>query len=117
MFWISTPKRERTLTPRKNKVLSAIKKKKQTNPDVSYIINPHSREKMQERHITQRDVVRSIEEFDNMYESRERTVVEKRLGGQILRTIFSMWMDKKVNVISTMHINEKKFNKSHVDAF
>jgi len=52
---------------------------KQTNPNVSYIIHPHSRLRLKEKHITHREVVKSIEEFDNIYEHENKSVVEKRM--------------------------------------
>lgn len=117
MNWIHRKRGDIKTSYRSNKVLSVIKKKKQTNPKVMYIINSHSRSRMRSKHITQRDVVKSIEEFDKMYENRNWTVVEKRLWEFILRTVFSMNSDKKVNIITTMHINENKFQKSHIDEF
>jgi len=62
-----------------NKVLNVLYKKKQTNPDLTYIINPHSKVKMKKRHISETDVVKSIEEFDKFYVNDDRTIVEKKI--------------------------------------
>lgn len=117
MLWLSHSQPRVNKTPCKNKVLSAIKKVKQTNPNVSYIIHPHSRLRLKEKHITHREVVKSIEEFDNIYEHENKSVVEKRMWGQILRTVFSMGMDSKVHIISSMHISERQFNTVHKDTY
>lgn len=101
-----------------NKVLNAINRKKQTNPDVFYKLTPHSKKQMKERNITTRDVVRSIEECERFYERDDKTVVEKKIGDHIVRTIYSYNMyTKEIFVISTYHINKRKFTTPQSDQF
>lgn len=105
-----------SLLPSENKVLSVIKRHKQTNRDVSYITNTHSREKMKTLDITQRDVIKSIEECDKFYDNERWTVVEKRLSDHIIRTVFNIHDRNNVHIVTTMYINEKKFSENRVDS-
>ena len=99
-----------------NKVLNALNKKKQTNQNMKYVINPHSRKNMNERHISERDVVKSIEEFDTFSVNEDRSIVEKKIWNEVVRTVYSMNMyTNEINVITTMHINKTKFAKQKTD--
>ncbi len=118
MFWLERKRGEfkRKNTP--NKVLKAINKAKQTNPDVTYKPTPHAKTEMKNRLISTRDVVKSIEECDRFYERDDKTVVEKKIWEHILRTIYSYnQYTKEVFIITTYHINKKKFATHQSDQF
>lgn len=115
---IRKPSSVNTQPKKRSKVQQAIDKKRQTNPDVHYVIKKHTRDSMDERRITERDIVKSIEEFDKIYENDGKSVVEKKIGNQIIRTIYSYCMyTKKASVISSYHINKSKFEKNRSDTF
>jgi len=118
MKTIKKQKHKLNKVKRANKKLDVINIEIQTNPDVTYIINPHSRLNMIKRKITEIDIVKSIEEFDKYYINNDRTIVEKKIGDHVVRTIYSFNIyTKQIFIISTMHINKKKFARVETDSF
>jgi polysaccharide deacetylase 2 family uncharacterized protein YibQ len=118
MFNIERKKGELTQTKKPNKVLDILNSKKQTYPNVVYLMNPHSRYKMQSRKISEKEIIKSIEEFDKHYVNDDRTIVEKQIGNHVIRTVYSYNMyTNEISIISTMHINKRKFFTPKIDIF
>ena len=101
-----------------NKVIEVINKWKQNNSNLVYIINQHSKSSMKKRRISKSDLIKSIEQFDKFYVNENRIIVEKQIWEHVIRTIYSFNMyTNKVFIISTMHINKKKFATNRFDSY